>query len=147
MNKSWRAKVLVDQVSAIGIDIDGVITASPEFFASLSDKARREGRLVHIVSSRSDQTEARNATREELSSLGVTYDYLHLLPSIEIAQQYCPHQSLDWYQKYLWQKVDYCLKEKINLFYDDDAKVVELFRLFAPEINIVHCANDLLSGK
>jgi len=132
----------VEQLPSLGIDIDGVITASPDFFSSFSKKARREGRRVHIVSSRSDQSEARGATIKELHNFGIAYDHLHLLPSIEIAQQKCPHPNLDWYQKYLWQKVDYCLARGVCLFYDDDAKVIELFRLFAPGIQVIHYPDD-----
>lgn len=128
--------------SAMGLDIDGVITASPGIFSSLSSRWKSEGKIVHIVSSRSDQIGARQATIKELHTLGITYDHFYLLPSIQVAQQCCPHHSLDWYQKYLWQKVDYCLNHKIGHFYDDDAKVIELFHLFAPEIRIVHYSGD-----
>jgi hypothetical protein len=124
--------------SALGLDIDGVITACPEFFSSLSNRWVAAGRQVHIVSSRSDQMEARQATINELRALGIMYDRLYLLPSIEIAKQRCLHANLDWYQKYIWQKVEYCLKQGIGIFYDDDEKVVELFRLYAPGIQIVH---------
>lgn len=132
--------------SALGIDIDGVITASPKFFASLTNRFRQTGNRVHIVSSRSDQTEARQATIKELHKFDIVYDHLYLLPSIEVAQQRCMIAGLDWYQKYLWQKIDYCIEHGINLFYDDDAKVVELFRLIAPEIRIIHYVDDINCG-
>ena len=122
----------------LGIDIDGVITDSPEFFASLSNRWQQEGGRVHIVSSRSDNLETRRASLNELGALGIVFDQLYLLPSIEIAQKCCPLSSLNWYQKHLLQKVDYCIKHGIGHFYDDDAKVVELFRLIAPGIKIVH---------
>jgi len=128
----------MESFNAVGIDIDGVITASPELFSALSKKWKHEGRCVHIVSSRSELPEARNATMEELHTLGIVYDHLYLLPSIEVAQKNCPHQRLDWFQKYLWQKVNYSIKHGIGRFYDDDQKVVKLFRAFAPDIEIVH---------
>jgi hypothetical protein len=87
---------------------------------------------------------------DELRMLGISYDYLYLLPSIETAQRCCQVAGLDWYQKYLWQKVDYCIMQGINLFYDDDIKVVQLFQLLAPEIEIIHYSevvNDEGSGK
>lgn len=124
--------------SAVGLDIDGVITTSPAFFASLSRQWKQEGKRVHIVSSRSDRPEARQATMDELRAFGILYDYLYLLPSIEVAQRRCPFTNLDWYQKYLWQKVDYCMKHGVSLFYDDDAKVVELFDSLAPVIRVIH---------
>ena len=124
-----------------GIDIDEVITASPEFFSSLSKLWKNAGTCVHIVSSRCDIPDAKQATIEELQTLGIVYEHLYLLPSIEVAQIKCQHRELDWYQKYLWQKVDYCLKHGIEKFYDDDTKVVQLFRIFAPDIEVVHYVN------
>lgn len=134
----------------LGLDIDGVITASPDYFVSLSSDWRRKGRQVHIVSSRSDHPEARQSTIAELRAIGITYDRLYLLPSIETAQRDCQIPGLDWYQKYLWQKVDYCTRHDISLFYDDDIKVVQLFQLLAPKIEIIHyseAVNDEGSGK
>lgn len=138
----------VDRV--LGLDIDGVITASPDFFASLSSYWSGKGGYVHIVSSRSDHPEARQSTIAELRAIGIAYDHLYLLPSIGTAQRDCHIPGLDWYQKYLWQKVDYCICHDISLFYDDDIKVVRLFQLLAPEIEIIHyseAVNDEGSGK
>ena len=61
----------------LGIDIDGVITASPDFFASLSNRWQQEGGRVHIVSSRSDNLETRRATLNDLGAL-VTCGYRHI---------------------------------------------------------------------
>jgi len=122
----------------LGLDMDGVITSSPDFFASLSSQWRNNGGRVNIVSSRSDRPDVIQATREELSSFGISYDCLFLMPSIEAAQVRCPESNLDWYQKYLWQKVAYCLESNIEYFYDDDMKVIELFKMLAPRINIFH---------
>lgn len=124
--------------STLGLDIDGVITTSPNFFAFLSSQWRNYGGQVHIVSSRSDRPEVVRATHEELSSFGIAYDYLYLLPSIEVAKVRCPENNLDWYQKYLWQKVDYSIENNIEYFYDNDVKVVELFQMLAPQIGIFH---------
>ena len=74
----------------LGLDMDGVITASPDFFAFLSSQWRNNGGRVHIVSSRSDRPDVIQACREELSSFWISYDYLLLLPSIEAAQVRCP---------------------------------------------------------
>jgi hypothetical protein len=129
--------------SNLGLDIDGVITSNPQFFSLLSSQWRKEGGKVHIVSSRSRRDEVIKATKEELRILGVNYDFLYLLPSIEEAQIHCPESNLDWYQRYLWQKVDYCLKNNVDCFYDDDLKVVELFQTLAPKINVFHVLPDI----
>jgi hypothetical protein len=128
---------------SLGLDIDGVITTSPDYFAFLSSQWRNNGGRVHIVSSPSDRPDVIQATREELSLFGITYDYLYLLPSIEAAQVRCPQNNLDWYQKYLWQKVAYCLENNIEYFYDDDTKVIELFKSPAPQINIFHVVQPI----
>lgn len=138
--------VRMHNCSAIGIDIDGVITASPEYFSALTGKWRRDGKVIHVVSSRSDQLMARTDTISELRHFGIVFDHLYLLPSIEVAQQMCPHIGLDWFQKYIWQKVDYCIKYRIGIFYDD-AKVVELFKALAPEIDIIHYKSSLTDGR
>jgi hypothetical protein len=123
-----------------------VITSSPEFFSVLSKKLIEEGRQVYIVSSRSDQQEARIATLSELRALGIAFTELYLLPSIGIANQRCPYEALDWYQKYLWQKVDFCKTHNIVEFFEDDEKVVDLFRQFAPEIKIVYFKNGMMTS-
>jgi hypothetical protein len=135
------------QGSRIGFDIDGVITSSPEYFVRLAKQCRDNGGQVHIVSSRSDRIEVINSTRAELAGYGMFYDQLCLLPSIEIAQVRCPEESLDWYQKYLWQKVSYCLENRIDRFYDDDLKVVDLFRSLAKHIAIYHVVQGKICGQ
>jgi hypothetical protein len=126
------------EVTNLGLDIDGVITISPSFFAELSAQVKAKGGQVYIVSSRSDLPEVRAETMKELALLGITYDHLYLLPPIQTAQVVCTHDELDWYQKYIWQKVNYCIASGITCFYDDEEKVVSLFRRWAPQIHIIH---------
>ena len=38
----------------------------------------------------------------------------------------------DRYQRYLWQVVEICLREKIDVVFEDDEKVIDLFRRFGP---------------
>jgi len=122
----------------LGLDIDGVITAFPDHFASLSTQWRNGGGHVHIVSSRSNRADVLATTKAELDSYGIAYDSLYLLPSIETAQVNCQEKDLDWYQKYICQKVNYCIENQVGTFYDDDLKVVELFRKLCPHIKIFH---------
>ena len=119
----------------IAIDIDDTITAVPSLFAAVT-RAQEVNRVI-IVSSRTNRPEVRKLTEQELAGLGVRYDTLFLLDSYETAQANCPHDDLDWHQKYLWQKVDICLKEHIDIVFEDDAKVLSLFRRFAPSIQLV----------
>lgn len=120
----------------LGLDMDGTITASPKFFALLCRAVRAARGKVHVVTSRTDSPEARQGTLAELHKYGVDFDELHFLPGFDQAKGLCPHEHLDWYQKHLWQKVDYALKNRISVFFDDDEKVVKLFGEFAPRIAV-----------
>ncbi|OGS20061.1 MAG: hypothetical protein A3J83_03570 [Elusimicrobia bacterium RIFOXYA2_FULL_40_6] len=121
----------------IAIDIDDTVTAMPEFFKALTETFAKKGHQVHIVTSRAEVGENRKKTIEELSGLGVVFHKLYFLPTQSIAEETCPHQELDWYNKYLHQKVAYCLQNDISVYFDDDPKVIELFKKFAPKIKIL----------
>ena len=120
-----------------GIDIDGTITANPELFSILSRAIRRDGGQVHIVSSRTRDDDVMEATQLELRRHGIVYDHIYLLPPQEVADATCRHDGLDWYQRFIYQKVQYCLDHDVVDFFDDEAKVVELFGRFAPGITVL----------
>jgi hypothetical protein len=122
----------------LGLDIDDTITRDPVFFKQLTDSVTNNGGKVYIVSSRVANPEVRVKTRAELRDYGIHFEELHLLPSVETARKTCPHKALDWYSMYLWQKVDYCLQRKVTHYFDDDQKVIPLFRKYAPEIFFFH---------
>lgn len=119
----------------LAFDIDDTITAMPTLFAAISE-ASRAGKVI-IVSSRSNSEECREQTLEELNRYGVRHHGLHLLDDQPEARDRCPYSDLDWYQKYLWQKVDICLREEIDVIFEDDQKVIELFKRFAPQILVL----------
>lgn len=125
------------------MDIDYTITACPGLFSLITRGIRQEGGQVHIVSGRDDDPEARRITKEELFSWKIYFDALHLLPDSLRAQRLCPHPELDWYQKYLWGKVDYCLRNGILIFFDDDQKVIDLFLKYAPGIKLFKSCDSL----
>jgi hypothetical protein len=122
-------------VESIGIDIDGTITLDPMFFAQLSRGIRERGGYVHVVSSRS--REGRRETLIELVEYGISFDELYLLPSIEDAQDLCPHQSLNWFDRHCWLKIDYAKRNGLTFFVDDDQRILELFKTYAPEIKAI----------
>jgi hypothetical protein len=123
------------EVMSIGIDIDGTITADPLFFSALSRGVRNSGGYVHIVSSRS--REGRSESIAEVRDFGIIFDEFFLLPSIEAAQELCPHSVLNWFDRHAWLKVDYAQRFGLTHFVDDDRRIIELFRMYAPEIQIV----------
>lgn len=121
----------------LALDIDGTITRNPEFFSILSKAVRRSGGKVCIVTSRGTGSEARAATREEIASYGIEYDDLIVIPDSGTGEQIpCPHQELDWYQKYLWQKVSVCVDRGVEVVFEDDEKVIELFEKYAPGVQV-----------
>ena len=125
----------------LGLDIDETITAAPELFAEVSRTCRLNDGQVHIVTSRSAL--GRSETVEELSGYGVQFDALFFLPEMSRANSDCPHKELDWFRRYLWQKVAYAKQHGLMHFVDDDPKVISLFNQFAPEI-VITSASDRL---
>ena len=123
----------------IGLDIDGTITADPDFFAGVARKWLEAGQEVHIVSTRSP--EARAETLLELNQLGVGFTALYLLPHFSAAQSLCPHAELDWYRRHLWLKVNYALTNGDTHFVDDDPMVLGLFARFAARVTALSFDN------
>lgn len=124
-------------VRHVALDVDGVITAAPHFFRALSKAACDSGLRVSVVTSRSPDPRAVAATRAELRGLRIDFDALHAIPAMG-ADFSCPHEALDWYQRWLWLKIDYCVREGVQLLFDDDAKVIDLAARFGPTLNAVH---------
>ena len=112
----------------LALDIDGTITADPQFFSNAATRVLRDGGQVHIVTSRSEQ--GRGDTISELKGYKIPYSALHCLPSISAAQTLCPHKQLDWYQRHQWLKIAYALNEQITHFVDDDPKVCYVVKYF-----------------
>lgn len=121
--------------TAIGIDIDGTITEDPEFFSALTRKFRLGGTVVHVVTARG--AECRQDTEEELFELDIEYDYLYLLPPMEVAVARCPHEDIEWFLRHFWLKVEYAQQHQLTHFVDDNERVLQLFNLYAPEIKAI----------
>ncbi len=121
----------------VALDIDGTITEKPEFFSLLSRSVRREGGMVYVVTSRLGTPEAEKETRKELLAWKIEFDELIFLPPAGDPRRLtCPHEGLDWYEKYLWQKVKVCLDRGVDLVFEDDPKVISIFEKYAPAIRV-----------
>ena len=120
----------------IALDIDGTITKQPEFFAILSRGVWAAGGKVYVVTSRANSAGVRAETQKELKSYGITFDEFFIIPDAGREQIPCPHGDLDWYQKYLWQKVAVCLEHDVTIVFEDDDKVIDLFKAYAPDIQV-----------
>ena len=123
----------------IALDIDGTITSNPAFFALLSHSVHGDGGQVFVVTSRSNTAAVEKETRAELTAYEIAFDALYVIADRGSEQQIpCPHDDLDWYQQYLWQKVKFCTDHDVHIIFEDDDKVVTLFQRFAPDIQVFH---------
>ena len=120
----------------LGLDVDDTITAAPEFFALLTKAVRQAGGRVCIVTRRGNLPEVVEATRVELEDYGIEFDEINCIPDKKDEYISCPHEDLDWYEKYLWQKVAICEARNVDVLFDDDPKVVRLFARYAPWIQL-----------
>ena len=121
----------------IALDIDSTITRTPGFFSMLSRSVRQAGGKVYIVTSRSNADGVEVQTRKELASYAIEFDNLVIIADSGGQKQItCPHENLDWYQKYLWQKVKVCLDYNVRIVFEDDPKVISLFEEHAPDIQV-----------
>ncbi|MEW5896039.1 MAG: hypothetical protein AB1650_09845 [Candidatus Omnitrophota bacterium] len=121
----------------LGLDYDDTITRSPEFFRVLTGAVREAGGTSHLVSSRPDTKESRDNTMRGLDAYGIRIDKFGFFRhSLEEMADICPHQELDPDKKWLWQKIEYCAEHDINIFFDDNEKVIELFSEFLPNVMV-----------
>ena len=125
----------------IAIDIDDTITEVPQLFSLITEASLFK--KVIIVSSRTNNEETRIITEKELSDTKIKYNKLFLLESFDVASNACPHDELDWYSKYLWQKVDICQKEQIDIVFEDDEKVITLFKKYVPSIKVIQIHKNM----
>lgn len=124
----------------LGLDIDGTITRDPLRFAEIARSCMAAGGQVHIVTSRSEAS--RSPTLDELRGYRVPFTAIHFLGEMSRAADACPHKSLDWFERYLWQKVAYATQHGLTHFIDDDSKVLSLFARFAPEVVAISAGDD-----
>ncbi len=122
----------------LALDIDGTITRLPATFAMLSRAVRAEGGKVIVVTSRANTDFVRRETTRELRGYGVEFDELFVIPDAPGERMPCPHADLDQYQQYLWQKVAVCLDHQVDVVFEDDEKVISLFRRFASGVSVFH---------
>ena len=121
----------------IGLDIDGTIASNPAFYSSLSRQIYAKGGIVIIISSRPEDRHTRQTTESQLKEWGIEYERLYLFEPLEEAEKVCPHKEMEWHLKYLWQKVHHATNERLDVFYDDDEYVIDLFNRYASQTRII----------
>ena len=128
----------------IGLDVDDTIMRQPSFFSLLSHAAREKAHRVHIVTTRPRTDFDKQRTLDDLKTNDISYDCIYHLPKQEGEVDNCPHVELDDYQKFVWQKIKYCLDENIDIFFDDDDRLIPLFKRFAPDVQVFQvCKHDI----
>ncbi len=128
----------------IGLDVDDTIMRAPELFSLLSKAASEAGWQIHVITTRPDTESDRQRTIDDLEKEKISYHTAYHLPKQEGEVEDCPYEDLDSYHKFVWQKVRYCQEEGIDIYFDDDERVVELFKIFAPKIQIFRvCKHDI----
>jgi hypothetical protein len=92
------------------------------------------GRVVVISSRRED---SRAVTKAQLDEWSIAYDSLYLFLPYDEVDHLAPAAVTNWYERYLWQKIDYASSENLTSFHDDEPKVISLFQMYMPEIRII----------
>jgi hypothetical protein len=123
----------------IGLDIDGTISAYPDYYSALSRTVKYNGGRVVVISSRREDSRA--VTKAQLDEWSIAYDSLYLFLPYDEVEHLAPTGVTDWYERYLWQKIDYASSENRTSFHDDEPKVISLFQMYRPEIRIIEAGN------
>ena len=126
-----------NKIINLGLDIDGTITARPDFFAKLSRNVKNNGGMVYIVTSRHNIPEMRILSIQDVRACGVVFDELYITPNPGDHMPLLPDDDLNWYEEMKWHKVWFSLEKGIDYFFDDNPVVVDLFQRYAPGIKII----------
>jgi hypothetical protein len=96
-------------------DMDGVITANPDFFKWFTYHLKKRGNSneVYIVSSRNPQRKKESI--KELNNWGISYDELYTMPS---------NMARDYLTQAVW-KIETVCKLKPEVWMDNEFKVYE----------------------
>jgi len=128
----------------VGLDIDGTITAYPKLYALLSQTIRAIGGRVVIISARPRSPEALRITKQELTTLGIHFDRVQLLPLEDEQDIRYPFNASedDLWLRAAYQKLTVCVREGVQVMVDDDPTVVQMLRTYAPEIHVLQPVNN-----
>jgi len=118
----------------IGLDIHGVITKCPAFFAEFSKLFIKANHEIHILtgSSLDPNTEYGKVALKEIEDSGISYTHLfsiidhHAKAGTKIV--YTDSKN-PWIDKTLWNKTkgEYCKEHGIDLMFDDTTRYADYF--------------------
>lgn len=128
-------------IMKIAIDIDGVIDVIPDLLRILTPSLLSEGHHVTILTSRSNEPEVVSISLDEVRQAGIHFTDYYFLPSVEgqAPERFPP--ELNWFQKHIWQKAEYCKANKVDIMFEDDEKTILLLQIYAPRTKILRVIN------
>ena len=112
----------------VAIDIDGVIDRIPEFLSFLSNHLLSEGHEVIILTSRANEGDVISKSLLEVKNAGINFSGYYFLPDVSKRIGDMIPQDLNWFEKQIWQKAEYCQNNDIDLFFEDDQKTAQIGR-------------------
>ena len=120
----------------VQIDIDGTITAAPEFFAWLSRALRRDGHTVLVVTSRTTSSENLRFTAEEMRGYSIVFDELILSPAVEdLDPQRLPPGLHPAHRLYVYKLIS-AEDHGTEVLFDDCTITADLFRKYLPDVMV-----------
>lgn len=112
----------------IGLDIHGVVSSMPEFFAELTTLLVNSGNEVHILTGRT----INKRFLEKLNNYGIRYT--HLFSIVDYHQKigtpiHWADNDNPWIDDETWNKTkaDYCKEHGIQLMLDDSSEYAQYF--------------------
>lgn len=102
-------------MQSLALDIDGVITANPDFFRFLSYLFKKNGWYVDIITSRNPKR--KKETEEELKKWDISYDTIHFM-STDLPRDYKTQgewkvQKVNYLGSTLWIDNEFKVYEKV----------------------------------
>ncbi len=117
----------------IAIDIDGVIDRIPEFLSVITPYLVEKKHEITILTSRSNSPEIIEKSLAEIKEANVHFTNYFFLPEANTRADSDFPTTLNWFERHLWQKAEYCQKNKIDIFFEDDAKTISLVQKHSPQ--------------
>jgi hypothetical protein len=120
----------------VQIDVDHTANAAPEFFSWLTKALRRDGHRVLIVTDRETSRENDAATAAELREMGIEWDELILSPALRDLDSRRFPPGLPVAHRVFVNKLIVAEDHAVDVVFDDDGVVADLFRLHLPEVSV-----------
>jgi len=120
----------------IQIDIDGTINQAPAIFSAMTKALGGNGHRILVVSARVEDSESREFTTKQLREWRIDYEELILTPPFRqlIPSWFPPNLPLE--QRAIFFKVMTARERRVDVAFEDDGLVIDLFRAYLPEMQV-----------